>query len=267
MSIALPQKLCSVAAKIPLRWVLIFPFVVPTVGAVAMVGYLSYRRGHQAVEDLMHQLAASTNDRVIQELKVQLKEPILVNQLNVDAIHQGQLNLQNTSALESTLLTRLQQFDQISAALFVNPEGMFRLVERYPTSFYLGVANPSRPDQLSIYQLDNQGRRGKLVHADQLDVRRDRPFYARAVTTGKPGWSPVAQYGKTAELSLNAFHPVYDPTTQQLLGVFAVHFRLNQLNQFLHNLDFSRSGQIIITEQNGDIIATSIGDTSANSRS
>ncbi|MGQ9869266.1 hypothetical protein [Leptodesmis sp.] len=40
---------------IPLRWVLVITFVLQTVGAVALVGYLSYRSGQQTVENLANQ--------------------------------------------------------------------------------------------------------------------------------------------------------------------------------------------------------------------
>lgn len=258
MPLALANFLRSLTAKVPLRGVLVAPFVVLIVGSVALVGYLSYQSGQQAVKNLGHQLVAETNERVTQELKTHLQTPLLINRLNVDAISQSQLELQNTPALESMLFNRLQQFEQVTGIVFVSPEGLFRVVERQPTSLYLGVANPPEPNQLYIYTLDNQGKRGQLVYVDKsLDVRFDRPWYQQAVARGKPGWSPISQYGSLDVLSLDASQPVYERATGQLLGVFTVHTELDYLSDFLHRLNISRSGQVLILDQNGGLVATS----------
>lgn len=106
---------------VPLRFVLVVPFVLQTVGAVAVVGYLSYQSGQQATEKLASQLINKTSTLASQELKTYLQVPLLINRLNVDAVHQHQIDLQNPSALESALFHRLQQFEQVTAILFASP--------------------------------------------------------------------------------------------------------------------------------------------------
>ncbi|MBV8882499.1 MAG: PAS domain S-box protein, partial [Chroococcidiopsidaceae cyanobacterium CP_BM_RX_35] len=257
MPLALPKSLRRLSTNVPLSWVLTVPFVLPTIGAVALVGYLSYQSGLATVENMGRQLVAQTNERVTQEVKTYLQTPLLINRLNVDAVNQKQLDLQNVPALESALFNRLQQFDQVSAVLFVSPQGKFRVVERLP-KLYLGIADPPQPDKLLIYRLDSQSRRGQLVTTvNGLDVRRDRPWYQRATTTGKLGWNPISQYGTSKALTLDASQPVSDHTTKRLLGVFAVHVRLDYLSEFLHHLDISRFGQVIIMDQSGALVATS----------
>lgn len=255
MPIASPPTLRQLVINLPLRWVLTVPFVLPTIAAVWLVGYLSYRSGHEAVEDLGHQLVEETNERVTQELKVYLRTPLLINRLNADAVSQGQLDLQDISALEATLFNRLQQFEQVTAVLFATPEGTFRLVEQL-SSLYLVLADVLHPDKILIYHLDQQGQRKQLVTTDKLDVRR-RSWFKQAVATGKLGWSPISEYGTFELLTLTAFQPVYDRTTNRLLGVFAVHILLNYFSEFLNDLDISRFGRVIITDQNGALIATS----------
>lgn len=243
--------------SIPLRWALTVPFLLTTTGAVGLVGYWSYRSGQAAVQELGRQLVNQTNGQVTQELKAYLQTPLLVNRLNVDAVQQGQIDPQNVAELEMALFRRVLQFDQVPAVLFVSPEGRFRFVERFPT-LYLGAADPARPDLIQIYSLDSQGKRGPRMHeVNGLDVRRDRPFYQQAISTGKLGWSPIARYGNSDALALTAAQPVYAPTTKQLLGVFAVHLRLDYLTEFLQNLEISRAGQVLITDAAGTMIATS----------
>ena len=82
----------------------------------------------------------------------------------------------------------------------------------------------------------------------------------RAVATGQPGWNSISQYGSFKLLTLNASQPIYDRTTKRLLGVFAVHIRLDYLNDFLNRLAISRSGQVLIIDQSGALLATSTGE-------
>ena len=243
--------------RMPLRWALTIPFVLLIVGATSLVGSLSYWSGQAAVESLGQHLIKQTNEQVTQELKSYVQMPLLVNRLNVDRVNQGYLDVQDVPILEKALFDRLQQFEQISAVLFVSSEGRFRFVERLPR-YYLGVADPPQTDSLQIYSLNGQGQRGALVHEmKNFDIRRDRPFYQRAISTGEIGWSPITRYGNSNALTLDASQPVYDQVTQQLLGVFAVHLRLEHLSRFLRQLSIAQAGQILITDQNGSLIATS----------
>jgi hypothetical protein len=121
MAISLPKHLRHLSAHIPLRCVLTLPFVLPTIGAVSLVGWLSYRNGQEAVENLGYQLASSTNERITQELKTYLQTPLLVSRLNVDAVKQEQLHPAHIPDLEATLFNRLQQFEPVTAVGFISP--------------------------------------------------------------------------------------------------------------------------------------------------
>ena len=50
--------------KLPLRTVLIVPFVLQTVSAVALVGYLSFKSSQGAIEDVAHQLIEQVGERI-----------------------------------------------------------------------------------------------------------------------------------------------------------------------------------------------------------
>jgi PAS domain S-box-containing protein len=50
--------------KLPLRTVLIVPFVLLTVSAVGLVGFLSFQSGRESIEDLAHQLIEQVGERI-----------------------------------------------------------------------------------------------------------------------------------------------------------------------------------------------------------
>ncbi|MFW9265466.1 hypothetical protein RRG12_43345, partial [Nostoc sp. CALU 546] len=83
----------KVYAKMPLRYVLIVPFILQIFGAVGLVGYLSYQNGQKAVKELATQLENEICDRIEQHLDSYLTTPKQINQINLDAVELGLLNL------------------------------------------------------------------------------------------------------------------------------------------------------------------------------
>lgn len=56
------------AKKLPLRLILVVPFIVQIFAAVGLVGYLSFRNGQKAVNDLVQQLCNEVESRIDQQL-------------------------------------------------------------------------------------------------------------------------------------------------------------------------------------------------------
>ena len=77
----------------PLQIVLVAPFLIQIFGAVSLVGYLSFKNGQRAVNDLAEQLMDRTSEVVDEHLKFHLSIPQTLNQMNVDAIRRGILDV------------------------------------------------------------------------------------------------------------------------------------------------------------------------------
>ncbi|NJR65380.1 MAG: hypothetical protein HC772_08800 [Leptolyngbyaceae cyanobacterium CRU_2_3] len=86
-------------AKLPLRFVLIAPFVLQVTVAVGLTGYLSFRNGQQTVNNLSGQIRNQISDRIQDKLNTYFSAPKQLNQLNLQAI---QLNLLKLDDFEST---------------------------------------------------------------------------------------------------------------------------------------------------------------------
>ncbi|MCY7383990.1 MAG: PAS domain S-box protein [Microcoleus sp. CAN_BIN18] len=59
----LNHRVAKLFSKLPLRTVLIVPFVLQTVSAVALVGYLSFKSSQETIEDLAYQLIEQVGER------------------------------------------------------------------------------------------------------------------------------------------------------------------------------------------------------------
>ncbi|QYO62189.1 hypothetical protein [Leptolyngbya sp. 7M] len=58
-----------IPGKFPLRVTLVVPFVLQILAVVGLVGYLSFRNGQRAVNDLATQLRSEVTARIEAELK------------------------------------------------------------------------------------------------------------------------------------------------------------------------------------------------------
>jgi hypothetical protein len=90
-----PQKTSRSLKGFPLRFVLVVPFVLQVFGAVGLVGYLSFKNGQEAVNDLADRLMDKSDRLVAKHLNSYLETPQKINQINVDAIELGLLNLKD----------------------------------------------------------------------------------------------------------------------------------------------------------------------------
>ncbi|MFB2938482.1 PAS domain-containing protein [Aerosakkonemataceae cyanobacterium BLCC-F154] len=263
------------SAKIPLRWLLVVPFVLQTVGAVALVGYLSDRSGQQAVEKLAHQLMKNVGLQVTQELDRYLQNAHQFNKHQIAAVESGAIDLENLDRLHRYLILQHRQTEDLTTLLLGTAQGDFRVSHHVNPKefgvvtnlkpgelpFEASFSNPSNPANLHLYSIDETGKlRRYLETIKNIDVR-DRPWYRQAVKTGKAGWTSPFQIGSTNILAINAYTPFYNKS-RQLLGVFAVNISLNQLSDFLQRLEVGKSGEVFIIERNGLSIADSTSETS-----
>lgn len=122
----------QLSGKINLRTVLIVPFVLQIVGAVGVVGYLSFKNGQKAVNELAVQLQRELTNRVEERLSNYLDVPHLINQINAEDVNLGKLNLQDISGLERHFWKQLRLFPQMSYIYVGTPDNVFSGAEQVP---------------------------------------------------------------------------------------------------------------------------------------
>ena len=87
--------------RLSLRLILVAPFVLEIILAVGLTGYLSFRNGQKAVNDLAGQLQQEVSDRIDQHLDSYLSVPPKLSQLNASALQMGILDPTNIERLDS----------------------------------------------------------------------------------------------------------------------------------------------------------------------
>ncbi|MEM8640532.1 MAG: response regulator [Cyanobacteria bacterium P01_G01_bin.54] len=245
--------------RLPLRAVLVVPFVVQLVSAVGLVGYLSYRTGQQAVQDLSERLMAETGARVELYLGQQLERALHLNHMNIESVEQDPLVLDESNAIETFLWQRLQVFDQVTTVLLGLPDGTFRGVHRstIEPGRLEGIMNhPNDPQSIIVHFLDARGDRAEFISEIKDFPVQERPWYRDAAQSHASGWTQPFQIGDDPELAISAYTPFYDGRGQ-LQGVFAVNIALQQLEQYLRSFKLCEDCRMVITDRQGYIVADS----------
>jgi signal transduction histidine kinase/DNA-binding NarL/FixJ family response regulator len=248
----------KVSGNVPLRIVLIVPFVLQIFAAVGLTGWLSLRNGQKAVNDVATQLRSEITAHIRSRLDAFVETPHLINQINEAAIRQGQVNPEDTKAMERYLFTQIQFFEYMTFISYGNNRGDYVTVSRHvdDRTLRLGIANSSTQNVFYNYATDSQGNRTQLVQIIPNFDPRKRPWYQTAMQAGKPVWYPIYKYASFDSLGVGIANPVYDETGS-LRGVQTADVALVQISRFLHSLKIGRTGQAFIMEPDGMLVAAS----------
>ncbi|NET71528.1 MAG: HAMP domain-containing protein, partial [Sphaerospermopsis sp. SIO1G2] len=244
--------------QIPLRLILIIPFVLQLLASVGLVGYLSYRSGHEAVENLSEQLMNKLEDEVNLYIQQYLQTAMQINRMNIEAIKSNQVDLNNLYQIEKLLWVRIKQFDSVTGIFLGFPDGTFQVTHRRNQERIEGmISDPKRPERLTMYLLDKQGNRTQeLFSLDPFFIQKT-PWYEGAKRDRAPGWTKSFQVGKLPVLAVNTYAPFFD-SEDQLQGIFAVNVGLKRIQDFLESLDICDGCRIVIVDQDNWMVASSV---------
>lgn len=249
--------------QLPLRLVLIVPFVLLTTGAVSIVGYLSWRNGQQAVNDLANQLMNQVSNQVALKLDTYLSTPHLINQTNQDAIELGQLNLNDLRQIERCFWRQIQRFDSIISIAVGTQDGEFtgigRPGENIASGLKVGTAGRETNGDFYIYAVNAQGERTGSPEVRQKYDPRQRPWYVDTVQADKPIWSEIYSDFSDPRLVITANQPIFNQA-DQLEGVLSIDLLLSKIGEFLQTLNIGQHGQVFIIERSGLLVASSTGE-------
>jgi methyl-accepting chemotaxis protein len=239
-----------------LRWVLILPFSVQILAAVGLTGYLSLRNGEKAVNDMAVRLGQEASGRVGQHLDSYLALPPKINQINQTGFRQGQLSVQNSTALAQSMCQQMQVFN-IGYNSFATPQGQFIGIERLDNGNLLINEIASKGGQMSIYQAGADCSRLNKIETKSDYNPLEESWYSDPVQAKKALWSSVYNWGDKPEvMSVAASYPMYD-NNRQLQGVFSVDLILTQVRDFLQKLKVSPNARTFLMEADGMMIASS----------
>jgi len=248
----------QLSRKIPLRAVLIVPFILQIVSAVGLTGYLSLRNGQTAVNQVADDLRQEITKRIEDRLRNYLNVPHQVNQSNVDVIQQGILDISDLSQLQNYLIRQVKQFDQLtSIAIATAVPDYVEVITFDHRSFTINVWNQAGTGILQ-WTIDEQGQRSEVTTTPDYD-HRQRPWYRETMRLNRPNWSKPFAAITPQRLILSANQPIYDPQGN-VVGVAGSDVSLLAIRDFLNSLQVGQTGETFIVERDGSLIAASTNE-------
>jgi signal transduction histidine kinase len=258
------NNLSALSGRLPLKTVIVIPFVLLVALAGALTGYLSLRNGQEAVNDVASQLRSEVTARIEERVKNYLSNAHLVNELHAGTIALDRLDLNNNEDLQQYFWRQVQSFPQVTNTFIGLPSGDFvgssRRTEGLPQIILSDITTDR---SLTYYNTNSRGVRAeKAASAPNYDPRT-RAWYMEAVKRGRPIWSDIYQEFTTGALAITAAQPVYDAgDTDKLLGVLGTTAIFTQMDDFLANLKIGSNGQTFIVERNSGLLVTTSTGTS-----
>ncbi|NJR62524.1 MAG: sensor histidine kinase [Cyanobacteria bacterium CRU_2_1] len=247
--------LSKASSKAPLRAVLIVPFVLQIVTAVGLTGYLSLRNGQVAVNEVADQLRQEIANRIEEKLRNYLNLPHEVNQLNVDLIQQGILDISELSQLEELLTSQIKQYDRLTGiAVTTAAPDYVEVVTFDHKSFTVNVWNKAGIGLLQ-WTIDNQGNRSNIKTIPDYD-HRTREWYQDTLRLNQPNWSKPFARITPLGIIISANQPIYD-SQGKAIGVIGSDLSLLEIRDFLNSLEIGKTGETFIVERDGSLIAGS----------
>jgi signal transduction histidine kinase/CheY-like chemotaxis protein len=247
----------------PLRLILVLPFVLQIFGAVGLVGYLSFKNGQQAVNDLADRLIDRSSSLVSTHLDNYLQTPQKVNQTNLDAIELRLLDLKDFKTAGHYFWKQLQTYPNISYIGYGLTTGEYAGAGQYQKGHRASIEelSPATNWQVFEYDTDDRGNRTKVAEVYDDYQTLTQPWYKETVEAGKLVWGSVYNWEGSPEFLSVAIHsPIYNDK-HQLVGVIGIDLLLSAISDFLRQLKISPTARIFIIERNGSLIGSSITET------
>lgn len=250
--------LTKLSSKVPLRAVLIVPFVLQIVAAVGLTGYLSLRNGQTAVNQVADELRREITNRIEERLRSYLDVPAQVNQFNVDMIEQGLLDVSDLSQLDGYLLRQIQQFDQLtSIAITTAAPDYVEVITFDRQAFTINVWNKAGTGILQ-WTIDQRGNRSETEATPTYD-HRQRPWYRDTLRLDRPNWSRPFAAITPQRLIISMNQPIYNQQGEAI-GVVGSDLSLLAIRDFLNSLKIGQTGETFIIERDGSLIAASTNE-------
>lgn len=247
--------------SLSIRWKIPLLVVTPLITAVSLTGWLAFRNGYKAVDELAKQLSSTISKEIDKTAQSYLNKPLLLNQVNASAIESGNLSVENLQDLERYFWYQVKQPNLATYLYFGNDRGEFVGVERRNDGKrFAKIKNPATSPDLISYDLKSPGNRTNAKSVFKGYDPRNRDWYKAAKEAGEPTWTKIYPFASHPVPGITAATPIFD-NAGKVQGVLGVDVSLQQINDFLSSLKISKSGKALILARSGKLVGSSIPGT------
>ncbi|MEL7223312.1 MAG: ATP-binding protein [Cyanobacteria bacterium J06576_12] len=243
-----------------LKWILVLPFALQVFAAVGITGYLSLRYGRNSVETLASQLEGEVSERISLHLNDYMSAPIKLVESNVDLFELGLLEAEDVESL-GDLFWQNRQVHDVGFVVMGTESGYYADSGYDPSveSTVISEISPARHgnDYQYVHKTDEEGNRLALAFPPDSYHYKTESWYPEAIAAEKSLWSSVYAWEvQPFPLAVGYASPIRN-TSGDIIGVILAEQLLQQISDYLRQLDISPNSHTFIIEKDGGLIASS----------
>ncbi|NEP81272.1 MAG: GAF domain-containing protein, partial [Okeania sp. SIO3B3] len=246
----------SISHKISLRSFLAIFFVLQISVVMLLLQWVTVWNGNQGSYNLAGDLHEEIINNVTNLLENYLRQPLLINEMNHNAVKLGLLDLSDLETTGRFFLQQSQTFD-VSYINFANEAGEFVGAGMTDNSnISIDITTRSHPQILYKYAVNSEGNLRDVRSTYAYDYKT-QDWYTQSIKAGKAIWSDIYVCDRiTNVLAISASYPLYDDN-QKLIGVLGVDQTISDISNFLQRLQVNQSEVVMIMERSGMLVASS----------
>jgi signal transduction histidine kinase/CheY-like chemotaxis protein len=254
----LPDRNSTVAQGIPLRLILVVPFILQIFAAVGLTGYFSFRNGQKAIDHLAVQLQKEASAQVEQRLDSYLELPVNLTRMNADATQLGLLKVRDYKTSGHYFWKQLQHWQDVGYVSYALTSGEYVGAGRWLEGNAITIDETSVQTgwKSNTYATDDQGNRTQVVNDADYDPSSES-WYINTLKAKRPMWNEVYAWDGFPNIHSIAYSQPLINQDQVVEGIMSVDLLLSGISELLRQIDLSPSAKIMILERDGNVIASS----------
>ncbi|WP_133011485.1 diguanylate cyclase [Marinomonas flavescens] len=246
---------------VPLRWLIVTPFVVLALISGVTMYILSSVTIANIANKVGVQYIKEVEGRIYDRVQDFVAPLTNIMELNINAFSNRPELLDNLTSVAGRFYEQAIPYSQMTFISVATTDG--RYVSSSQNPIKKGLHNIAanfvhKPLTMEGFKYDPRIIIGDKIKSDPTFAYdpRVRPFYKLAVKNKQVTWGHIEPYYGFPALGIDLSAPIYDKEGK-LLGVTATSIALIELDKYLASLDLVKGAYIFLAEENGDLIATS----------
>ncbi len=248
---------------ISIRYILTGLIVAPLILATGATAILGFTSGSRSVSFLTLKVGNKAILSIEKHINSYLGIPELANKINAVIVETNLIDPNEFESLARYLEEKINAIPSINYIYFGDRNGDFIGVKKKPEGqTVLLLRDAINAPRLEMYEINSQGGRGKRIETQETEYdARNRPWYKKAIEFGEITWSPIYVFASTQEPGITSTIPIYESQEskrrENIIGVFGIDVGLQELSNFLRDLDISPQGDAFIINRTGHLVASS----------
>ena len=243
---------------VSIRWTLPIYLLCPLVSGILLTGWLAFRSGQRAVNDVVNQLSLEIASNINNQVNDYLSQPVTISELLSVQVQSQKIDIDNVREVGKALHQITRSKALVNNLFYGNQIGEFVYSEQINNQSRLDYVDALTQFKRNAYSVNSSGEIERTLSTADYDPRQ-RIWYQEALRQRSAVWSDVYISTSRSALTITRATPV-QMTSGEIEGVFGIDVYLSELSDFLRQLKIGESGQAFVVEPSGNLIATSAAE-------